>query len=338
MTAENLPNDLKPFPNTGVNWEQHLIKAADPRNYKFGAVNKTVIKEDGNWLGLDYFFCIQKTTKTDLMNCVSQGAAKAIEAALELKFGIIKKVSVRFIAKVSNTTKDGNDFFSVGDALHNIGFVFEEDWPYREDMSWDEYYKEIPDHVMAKAKKNWDLFDITYEIIGTSNEALAVARQYGLPPVIGYAWNRGADGMYYDYGMSPNHCFNNADMKADKSKPCLDSYPVDFQIDGDYPKEEMIKILAPEYRIAYAMLYYVNLRDPNNSFFKKLMTKFKKIIRDVHGGIWFTKPVQDGKAIGKQKIDSFEALLGALVDEFGVEKNNVSDAEMNKMVKWSFFR
>ena len=334
MTTNNTNNDLGISPNTGVNWEKHLLKASDPSNYKFGAVqNKTVIKEDGNWLDLNYSFCIQKTTKTDLMNCVSQGAAKAIEAALELKFGIIRKVSVRFIAKMSNTTRDGNDFFSVGDAIRKNGFVFEEDWKYGEDMSWEEYYTEIPSYVMKKAKENFDKFDITYEIIGVGNNDLSVARKYGLPAVIGYAWNKGADGMYHDYGISPNHCFNNADMRADTSKPCLDSYPDDFQIDGDYPKSEFIKVLAPDYNIAYAMLYYVNLKTKET-----LMTKFKKIIRDIHGGIWFVKPVNDGKAIGKQKIDSLQALLWALVDEFGVENNNVSDSEMNKKVNWVFFR
>jgi hypothetical protein len=272
------------------------------------------------------------------MNCLSQGAAKSIEVALECKFGIVRKVSPRFIAKMSNTTPDGNDMFSVGDAIRKYGFVWEEDWPYGEDMTWNEYYATPTAHVMAKAKENWNLYDITYEIVGVDNKQLDEVMPYGMPAVIGHAWELGDDGMFHSYHLPPNHCFNKAcKQKPNKSKPCFDSYPADYQIDGDYPKEEFIKVLAPDYEINYAMLYYVNLRDPRN-WLNKLMQKFKKIYRDIHGTPWFVKPVQDGKAVGKQKIDSLNSLIGALIDEFGVENNNVPDEKMNKMVNWVFFR
>ncbi len=58
---------------------------------------------------------------------------------------------------------------------------------------------------------------------------------------------------------------------------------------------------------------------------------FKKISRDTKGGFWFIK---DGK---KQKIEDWEAMLGSIIDEIGVEKNNLTDDDLAKLPDHKFF-
>ena len=58
---------------------------------------------------------------------------------------------------------------------------------------------------------------------------------------------------------------------------------------------------------------------------------FKKIARDARGGFWFLK---DKK---KQKITNWEAMLGAIIDEIGVEKNNLTDEQLAAFADHKFF-
>ena len=86
--------------------------------------------------------------------------------------GTRRNFSDRFTAKMSNTTPQGNYLYAVADSIRKDGLANEVDWPVPPTVTWDEYYKEIPQDVKDKAKKFLDTWAINYEFIDVTRESL----------------------------------------------------------------------------------------------------------------------------------------------------------------------
>ena len=73
------------------------------------------------------------------------------------KEGIIRSGTITqelgFLAKISETTRQGNSFRKVAEAMRKKGAVKEETWAYGDITSWSEYYKVIPNSVFREAEK-----------------------------------------------------------------------------------------------------------------------------------------------------------------------------------------
>ena len=153
----------------------------------------------------------QRRNGDDMMDCVSFSAANVIENILNYYRYIFFKgiandeqttifkiasdlglydngkanVSDRYIAKISNTTRNGNDQKTVWDAIRHYGVVSENDWPFVE--TWDEYYQEVPDWLIGYGKHFADQIDINYEFVESINYIDALA--YSPLQTCLYAWN-----------------------------------------------------------------------------------------------------------------------------------------------------
>lgn len=98
--------------------------------------------------------------------CVTFSALNAIEIQLKQQTGKEFNFSDRFTAKMAGTTLKGAQMTDVLYSITHDGWLLEEDWPFDRSnegkIDWDEYYKEIPQELKDKAKKN--LEDADWEV------------------------------------------------------------------------------------------------------------------------------------------------------------------------------
>jgi len=112
--------------------------------------------------------------------------------------------SDRYTAKTSGTTKNGNDAWSVGNAIKNCGLVPEALWPVPSmPFDWDTYYKEIPDEVIAIGKEFKKRFKIGYEAVYREHWDEAI--QQGPVQVYVHAWGQKAGDTYMRTEKGINH-------------------------------------------------------------------------------------------------------------------------------------
>lgn len=97
-----------------------------------------------------------------IMDTLACGSFSAVHIAemLERKWtGSIVEYSERALAKLSGTNHNGNSLSNIANAINNYGLIKTEDWPELTDghnnVSWDEYYAEIPPEVLKRADKGW---------------------------------------------------------------------------------------------------------------------------------------------------------------------------------------
>lgn len=105
----------------------------------------------------------------ETMACVSFSACNCIETQEKHQTGKEVNYSDRWIAKMSGTTQNGNYLYKVGDTIRNYGMVLESDYPSTTNMTWDQYYADIPpaklEELKAKGKKWLEKWDVKTEFI-----------------------------------------------------------------------------------------------------------------------------------------------------------------------------
>lgn len=95
---------------------------------------------------------IQNRWGFDRLACVTFSLLNCIEILYKHQTGHEKNFSDRFIAKLSGTTRNGNYLDNVFDTVRKNGII--EEYLYPDDAnSWDEYYKELPQELVDKARE-----------------------------------------------------------------------------------------------------------------------------------------------------------------------------------------
>jgi hypothetical protein len=86
----------------------------------------------------------------DSMACVTFSLLNCLETQEFFLTGKKVNYSDRWIAKMSNTTKDGNYLYLVADAVRKYGLVLESSWPVPATLTWDAYYATPDPATMQK--------------------------------------------------------------------------------------------------------------------------------------------------------------------------------------------
>lgn len=140
-------------------------------------------------------------------------------------------VSDRFIAKLSRTTKNGNDQKTVWDTIRHFGLIPEKDWPFVE--GWDRYYEEIPDDLLKKGQKFIDEIEINYEFVKKINYLDALS--YSPLQTSVFAWNGVKEGIYIKSENPLTHATTMDGYENKKYYYIFDSYePFDKQTSWDF--------------------------------------------------------------------------------------------------------
>lgn len=160
---------------------------------------------------------------------------------------IIDNLSDRFLAKMSGVTPNGNSQSKVLDSLRKLhGAVPEEVWPSNiDEFSWNEFYSSIPQDIVDSGYKFVEEYEVGYEAVWSTPNALKAALQYSPLYVAGYAWSF-SNGFYRS--GSPNHAFT---LVGYVDGVCW------FAYDSYYP---FIKKLAWDYKFFYPKVITLNKR------------------------------------------------------------------------------
>lgn len=137
-------------------------------------------------------------------------------------------LSDRALAKWSDTSKTGNVQSKVNRTAEEMGSVPEKIWPFKEEMTWDEYYKEIPEFI-EELGQDWKIyFDENHQWVRKNDFNKRIKQD----PIIGFvfAWKED-NGVYYrpDNVKYSNHAIvvQGPSQKKNGHKvwPIRDTYP-----------------------------------------------------------------------------------------------------------------
>lgn len=229
------------------------------KDWRFGAVSgspKAVLSEDGNYLDYLPNFEIQAGVYFDTKACVSFSALNCLEIIFRAKGWGEKNFSDRALAKMSDTTKDGNYLSKVAETIRKEGIVPDADWDWNPNQrnpvyDWDDFYKAVPSEVEMKAKRWLNDFKMTWEWVSLDN--LKEALKYGPLQVTVYAWNKKQDGIYPNpKNKYRNHAVTLVNYKEGEYWQIFDHY------------DTSIKRLAWDYEFGHALRFTVNKRIKDN--------------------------------------------------------------------------
>jgi len=217
----------------GLNYEQSIQDIEDNKetDYILGGkkLPTEIIQPTGQWETPQVEF---QRRSLEPMACVSFSLLNCLEILFEKKYGNKINKSDRFLAKISETTRSGNSFRKVAEAIRKKGAVKEEVWSYPDTTSWAEYYKVIPNSVFRKAEEWLQGYSFGYEwvyswaglSIAQKQQKLMEALQYSPLQIPVYAWGRQKGGIYLDENRQPNHGTTLYGYVAGKYWKIFDSY------------------------------------------------------------------------------------------------------------------
>lgn len=243
-----------------VNTGKNLGFYADPieigKDYQFGGYGNlggAILCPDGQWLPWLPEGESQLNFGFDPQGCVSWGTLNAIEILLRKMYSITDNFSDRYLAKVSDTSKQGNSPNKVIEALRKLGTTKEKDWPITSDLTdWDKFYVSVTDDAQKKAKEFLGLFTINHEYVAATPTQLKNALKYSPVGIAVSAWTKNEQGLYYS-PFPNNHWVTLVGYKDGEYWIVYDSYP---ESEGDF-----IKHLAWDYDFSQAKRYAVNIKD-----------------------------------------------------------------------------
>lgn len=221
--------DFKKIKNYGFQ-----IYELQPEDWSFGSsgLGLEIRRPDTNWTEFLPTGEKQKRQDEDKMACVTFSALNVIETEFiyQIKNKLIDNkdfkwlqdngyfdennridFSDRFIAILSGTTKQGNNFKNVAQAIHKYGLIPENLLPYRKNMIWNEYYnkKDITQTLLNLGQKFLEIFPINYEFVNGGRNEFYEARKRNPIQVAIYAYDGIEDGVYIRTESPFNHAVEN---------------------------------------------------------------------------------------------------------------------------------
>jgi hypothetical protein len=232
------------------------------------------------------------------------------------------------------------------ESFRTKGWVSDADYPFTAETAIDQFFAKPPTRIEVKASGVKTVWNFRWEVLPKDLNSIKEWYKYAPVVLTGFAWaSYYGEGVYFDYNNSANHAFNGLEAADNGNNLISDTYPKNFEYieQGMLNPGDLIKELDKTFKYGSAHACWVVPAKP--TLYNKIIDMLKKIMRTIHGAFYFLKRVEvkdaSGKVIdsfiGKQKIDTIDALIGWLVEEFGIMKNNVSDAEASTYRDYKFF-
>lgn len=155
-----------------MEYNSGLIEGQRKDDFLGGTIPYEVRLESGDWTPYLPPEEWQKNKVIDTMACVTFSALNSVETQYKFLMGKDRNFSDRFTARMSGTTTDGNWLFRVADSMRRDGLVEENDWPFPQNYTWDEYYATPPIEIVNKARTFLNDFVIQYEWVDVTRESL----------------------------------------------------------------------------------------------------------------------------------------------------------------------
>lgn len=215
---------------------EHIL---DGRDFIFGGysgVDNVILNPTGDWFAWLPPLEVQNDDWGDTYSCVSFAMTNAIEVILKKKYGVDINFSERALAKMSGTKRTGNTMSAVAETIRTQGLIPEKDWPldYENCSSWEDFYKDIPADILAKASDFLDEYEVKWEWL-FDHTKIKEALQYAPLVCAIYAYPPQENGLYQKYSAWPNHnvLLYSADTAwrfYDNYKNSYKNYTLDYEI------------------------------------------------------------------------------------------------------------
>lgn len=200
----------------------------DPRVWRGGGLSgmsKEILRPDRNYTLFIPKAEYQNLGGFDRMACVTFSAWNVIETLAYIKFGIRLNFSDRFTAKMSGTTREGNNFYDVAMSISKRhGGVSEDKWPDTQG-SWSEYYKDVAEEVVRLGMELFPEWEITFEAIWDTIDSLWDNLQYGPIQVALFAYEPEVNGIVPRSERQGNHAVTLFNAEYGRYWEILDHYP-----------------------------------------------------------------------------------------------------------------
>lgn len=225
----------------------------------------------------------QKRYNLETQMCVSINTLAAIEILQKRVYGLQTEWSDRWLAKMSETTKYGNDPKKVAETIYYKGGVYEEEWPWTPEIdTWDEFYAGIPMDIQVRGQVRFrSVYEFGYQFVKPTHEKMMEALTRSPLGVDVYAWDEGGGGIYERNGQQSNHWCVIYSYKKGRYWKCYDSY-----LDENGQRQTNLKKLDWDFGFSVVMEYTldkkVQVNNPHDPrylwwqailFFKKLLWK-----------------------------------------------------------------
>ncbi len=230
-----------------------------------------------------------QVAKEDMQDCVTRAFMNMLETKLNYlwKKGLLDQwftekgyitqngaeLSDAFIAIISGTTRQGNSFKAVLEALRKNGVIPKKMLPLENWMTFDDYHN--PNRITAEMRalglQFLNKFNINYEQV--KYEEMENALKEDMVAVAGHAWNIPINGVYTRTTEVINHSFLNFKNKY----KIFDNY-------RDFVDNDFIKQLAPDYIFfdyGYRLVLSIPLIKENVNFLKTIINFLKNLIQSL---------------------------------------------------------
>lgn len=255
----------------------YIAKPHEPHHRTFGGVNEiggAVLNPSGLWGSWLPPQTEQQDIGVEPEDCTSEGTLAAVEILARMQYGDMTVWSKRFLAYASGTTQNGNDPMAVANTLQSKGTVPETDWSNTADLkTWADFYAIPPQRLFTEALEFPAHYAFDKEWIVGANfgppdqAALMEGLKYSPISVSGYAWEQGADGLYFTPpGAQPCHWFTITDYVENNYWVVFDSY------------ENDIKKLRWDYVFGEAMRYSLTTNVVKLSAWETFLEWMQKIL------------------------------------------------------------
>jgi len=234
--------ELNEYKNLGL-----IIEQPDKFDYYFGGEKEDYTREeltDGDWEKYLSSKELQISVYFDTKACVTFSSLNVLEAVFNYKlinnlftfeqlnfltenwYVVNGKVefSDRYIAKLSNTSKNWNSWRIVADAIREWWLVPEFKYPYpitqrTPIFDWDDYYKTVPQDIIDLGKMFLEYFQLNYETVleRDFNNALP----YSPIQIYVTAWYKNSEWLYY---KPEDKRYNHAVTKFNREDQVFDHY------------------------------------------------------------------------------------------------------------------
>jgi len=269
--------------NFGVDLEKEKLEQS-VEDWNFGAtsletIDKVPVGEIMSYLPIGEL----QRGQEDFMDCVTRAFHNRIELGLNYLLrtkqlpneqwfkdkGYIKdnhfELSDRFIAILSNTTRQGNSIKAPIDAIRKYGVIPKIMLPANQRMTFDEYHRktDITDKMYALGKESLTKLSFNYEKVFKSQYA-----DFKEPVVVaGFAWPNPINDEYPRVQGTFNHSWLNLFPKYYAYDNYIDS------VDGDW-----VKKLSPDYDF-YEYGYRVIITKTIPEQYVNILTKILDILK-----------------------------------------------------------
>lgn len=224
------------------------------------------------------------------------------------------RLSKRFTAITSGTTKQGNYFAKVWDTIRKVGCIPDKDFPFGGN-TWDEYHDtaNITQAMKDKALKFLDFFDIKYEWVYNDYAGMSVGERsltskalkqaplhIGIPIPAGHAI------MQYDlkestYGVLDQYI----PFKRDNS---IDSPMINFAVKGYVTTKTQPNIEKPKHTFTKSMVY--GDRNDEVKWLQRCLIWEKLLKKDLDTGYFGTLTLRAVMAFQEKYADKILKPIG----------------------------